>query len=260
MLSLPELRTTANTLNNTGQTALNILEQSPRDLTSVTIECLLIEAGVQRTPDIATEQPPQLASETTDPAQPEPCTRLEKFYSKYLQCQGNWIEDTRGTLMIVATVIATMTFQSALNPPGGVWQENTRTGAYTCASAARGICQAGTAVVGYDWSEDYVKFMTFNTVSFFSSLCVVLVLISGFPLKNKVIMGILTVAMTVALTFMLLTYLWAIGLVTPNHIYYKAYWMGYVYGAAWVIILVIVGLIHVARLVFWMMKRKEVER
>ncbi|KOM26931.1 hypothetical protein LR48_Vigan346s001300 [Vigna angularis] len=36
--------------------------------------------------------------------------------------RNNWMEERRGSLMIVATVLATMSFQIAINPPGGVWQ------------------------------------------------------------------------------------------------------------------------------------------
>jgi hypothetical protein len=38
-----------------------------------------------------------------------------------LRHRENWMEETRGTLMIVATVIATMAFQAGISPPGGVW-------------------------------------------------------------------------------------------------------------------------------------------
>ncbi|TKY64305.1 mitogen-activated protein kinase 15 [Spatholobus suberectus] len=38
--------------------------------------------------------------------------------------ENEWLKDMRGNLSLVATVIATMTFQSAINPPGGVWLKN----------------------------------------------------------------------------------------------------------------------------------------
>lgn len=262
LLSLPEMRTSANALNRTGHTALDVLDRSPRDFVSLIIEHILIEAGVQRSTNIATTQQPTYSSNIASEVESRKLTRWkrwENFWARYLQYQGNWVEETRGTLMVVATVIATMTFQSTLNPPGGVWQENTQSGGYKCTTYGN-ICEAGTAVVGYGWSEDYVNFMTFNTISFFASLCVVLVLISGFPLKNKVIMWIMTIAMTIAVTFMLLTYMWALGLVTPHHIYSKLYRLSYILVGAWGIILVAIGLIQTARLVFWIKKRRTTSR
>lgn len=38
--------------------------------------------------------------------------------------RDDWIERKRNTLMIVASLIATMAFQAGLNPPSGVWQED----------------------------------------------------------------------------------------------------------------------------------------
>uniref|UniRef100_A0A803NCN1 PGG domain-containing protein n=1 Tax=Chenopodium quinoa TaxID=63459 RepID=A0A803NCN1_CHEQI len=34
-----------------------------------------------------------------------------------------WLEDHRTSLMVVASLIATMAFQVGINPPGGVWQD-----------------------------------------------------------------------------------------------------------------------------------------
>ncbi|XP_004495279.1 uncharacterized protein [Cicer arietinum] len=181
----------------------------------------------------------------------------ENLWSKYLQFQGNWIEETRGTLMLVATVIATMTFQSTISPPGGVWQENTHTGGLNCTTY--GICEAGTAVLAYAWPHEFVQSMTYNTTSFFSSLGVVLLLISGFPIKNKVMMWVLTMAMTIAVTFMALTYVFAQGLVTPYHIIQTYFSMAHPLVVAWGILLLVFGLIHTLRLVFWVKKRTKMK-
>ena len=40
------------------------------------------------------------------------------------QDQPNQDSDTRKALLVVATLIASETFQAGVNPPGGVWQEN----------------------------------------------------------------------------------------------------------------------------------------
>uniref|UniRef100_A0A803NCN3 PGG domain-containing protein n=1 Tax=Chenopodium quinoa TaxID=63459 RepID=A0A803NCN3_CHEQI len=36
----------------------------------------------------------------------------------------DWLEKQRNALMVVASLIATMAFQTGVNPPGGVWQED----------------------------------------------------------------------------------------------------------------------------------------
>jgi hypothetical protein len=257
LLLQPEIRI-AIALNRSCFTTFELLEPSSRDFISLKIEEMLIEAGVlisapQHAPS------PYIASQEqqNQSNQEHPNERRkmwEYLWSKYLQFQGNWIEETRGTLMLVATVIATMTFQSTISPPGGVWQENTHTGGLNCTTY--GVCEAGTAVLAYAWPHQFIKFMTYNTTSFFSSLGVVLLLISGFPLKNKVMMWILTFAMTVAVTFMALTYVFAQGLVTPYHIIQQVFGTAFPLVVAWGILLVVIGLIHTLRLVFWVKKTK----
>ncbi|KAK7345685.1 hypothetical protein VNO77_16294 [Canavalia gladiata] len=263
LLMLPEIIAAANSLNKAGLTALEVLEQCTRDFLSLKIGDMLIESGVQKVAHKAigtaqqkgSSQTHSITSQAKSSSNQSNIRKMwEKFWLKYLQYQTNWIEEKRGTLMVVATVIATMTFQSAISPPGGVWQEDTLTGGLNC--SIYGICKAGTAVLAYDWSHGFLKFMAFNTTSFFSSLCVVLLLISGFRLENKLMMWILTIAMTLALTFMGLTYFWAQSLVTPDHIVDKVNRMGIPLSIVWVIILLVVGLIHVIHLVFWIKKWK----
>lgn len=184
---------------------LKLLEPCPRDFISLKIEEMLIEAGAQRSTQMDSEpqhaslpsvfnqeQSSQFNEEVTNGRR----KMWENLWSKYLQYQGNWIEETRGTLMLVATVIATMTFQSTISPPGGVWQEDTHTGGRNCTTY--GICKASTAVLAYAWPQKFMRFMAYNTTSFLSSLGVLLLLISGFPLKNKVMMWLLTIAMNVS--------------------------------------------------------------
>jgi hypothetical protein len=181
--------------------------------------------------------------------------KFENFCTTYLINQGNWIDKkTKEQFMVAATVIATMTFQSVISPPGGVWQEDTKHGNHACTTYD--FCEAGTAVVGYVWSPDFMKFIFFNSASFFASLCVVLVLISGFPLGNKVIMRILAVLMIIAVTFMLLTYMWALGLVSPNHVYYRIRKLAYVMVGTWSFLLLVIGLIQITRVVFWIRSKR----
>ncbi|XWS12113.1 hypothetical protein CRYUN_Cryun37aG0062400 [Craigia yunnanensis] len=44
----------------------------------------------------------------------------------FLKHQSNWVEKMQGTLMLVATTTTTISFQLAISPPGGVWQQDYR--------------------------------------------------------------------------------------------------------------------------------------
>ncbi|KAF3949775.1 hypothetical protein CMV_024392 [Castanea mollissima] len=95
------------------------------------------------------------------------------------------IEQMRGYLMVVATVITTITYQPALRPPGGVWQ--TANQSIACCDEAK--CEAGTLVFAYGNSEFvFLCYLICNSIAFTASLCVIFLLISGFPLKNKCLM------------------------------------------------------------------------
>jgi uncharacterized membrane protein len=67
-----------------------------------------------------------------------------------------------------------------------------------------------------------------NSASSFASLCVLLVLVSGLPLHNQVIVFILAILMVVAITSMLLTYTWVLALISPNHIFNRVHNLGYI--------------------------------
>ncbi|WVZ17219.1 hypothetical protein V8G54_010201 [Vigna mungo] len=111
----------------------------------------------------------------------------------------NWMEERRGSLMIVATVLATMSFQIAINPPGGVWQSNS--------DAEQGCepgktCHAGTSVFAFGDSKQRTKFgifMQLCTISFTASLGTIILLICVVSLRNKLIMWFLTILMFISL-------------------------------------------------------------
>ncbi|XP_010278879.1 PREDICTED: uncharacterized protein LOC104612916 [Nelumbo nucifera] len=113
------------------------------------------------------------------------------------QNHEDWVEKKRGTLMVVASLIATMAFQAGINPPGGVWQENNED-----------ISQlAGTSVMADMYSDVFHEFINFNTAGLIASLSIILLLISGLPMRHRIIVWILMVTMWVAITAMALTYI-----------------------------------------------------
>ena len=139
-----------------------------------------------------------------------------------LKYKGDWFQEVQGTMMLVATVIATVTFQAGLNPPGGVWQQDTPFNSssyfnndpyyrpfnsssyfsyypyYRPRIPLGNIFPAGTAIMMYFKPYRYSYYMQVNTISFLASISVILLIVGRFPLKNKICSWLLALAMCVA--------------------------------------------------------------
>ncbi|PNX64967.1 hypothetical protein L195_g054296, partial [Trifolium pratense] len=90
---------------------------------------------------------------------------LDEFFE--YENRGKWIEDMRASISLTASIIATMTFSLATNPPGGVVQTSPgdvdlldEKGRQCLVSNVTGLrlCLA-EAVLGSIASDDYVPFL-----------------------------------------------------------------------------------------------------
>ncbi|KAJ9175544.1 hypothetical protein P3X46_014090 [Hevea brasiliensis] len=259
LLSVFGVKAGVNTLNKMGYTALDVLEHSLcQDFSSLEIRKLLMEAAAIRAMDPNNLQPkPTIAAIVSRSKVSTAKTWFRKF-NKYLEYKGDWIEETRGSLMIVATVIATMTFQVGINPPGGVWQQNTTSSSEGSFCSSDNVCRAGTSVFSYNPGISYYRFLTFNSIAFVSSISVILLLVSGFPLKNKLCMWLLTLAMCVTISFAALTYLASLEMVNPYQQWDNYVYMYYIQRRTieiWVALLIVVGAIYTTHFLSWSAKK-----
>lgn len=83
-----------------------------------------------------------------------------------------WLDNMKVTMSLVATIIATITYQAAINPPGGVYSTEKITKKCT-------VC-AGQAVMSVVDPEAYSKFLNTNGICYLASLIVIFLLVSGF--------------------------------------------------------------------------------
>eukprot|EP00257_Ricinus_communis_P017620 XP_015576097.1 ankyrin repeat-containing protein BDA1 [Ricinus communis] len=262
LLSLPGIKSRANALNGMGLTALDVLQLGSRDYRTLEIQNLLIEAGARRSKELTssnfTLMPNSGAKSASSSAAifPSKSSRKSKsWFSKCMRLLEYDREETRGALMIVATVIATITFQAALNPPGGVWQQNYTNNLGGPACSDTNVCEAGTSVLAYANPEAHITFLTYNSVAFVASLSVIALIVGGFPLRNKFCVWLLAQAIFVTVTFLAFGYLVAIVTVTPSslrnrlrNLYFKLYWI-------WIGVLLLASLIEAIRFIAWTVKK-----
>jgi hypothetical protein len=207
LLSVSKIKREANAMNIISYTALDVLEaiiSCPRDFKSFEIQNILKKADVKISTDLNSSIPLAPSSTRVDGAQ-RARSRFRRWWgcvhlslSKCWKHQGNWMEKTRGTLMIVATVIATMAFQAGISPPGCIWQQDTSNCTEGYYFAQDNICEAGTTVLSYSSPDNYLWFLHCNTIAFFASLCVILLVIIGFSLRSKLFIWLLTSAITIS--------------------------------------------------------------
>jgi len=252
-------------MNIIGYTPLDVLEACnacPRDFKCFKIQNILKEASVKRSTDVNSSLPLAPIGTGVDGAQRAQssfrrwwgcvCLSLDKYWKH----KENWKEETHGTLMVVATVIATMAFQAGISPPGGVWQQNTSNSTEGSNYKQSTICEAGREISSYSYPDDYLWFLYFNTTSFLASLCVILLVIIGFPLRSKLFIWLLTSAMNISVASMILTYSKAVALVTPVHILDKVNgpW-NIIVLCIYIGVIVLVCMIHIIRLLSWIVKK-----
>ncbi|OMP05997.1 hypothetical protein CCACVL1_01760 [Corchorus capsularis] len=251
LLSISRIKASINALNCKGFTTLDLVEHCPQDFRSLQVRDTLIKAGCKRSTDQTMEDPP------TPPWKGKSMSVLRKCDKYLMKSRQDWIEKMQGTLMLVATVTATVSYQSAMNPPGGVWQQDTTSSisGVTCNDPAKGVkfCEAGTAVSAYEWAEVYLFFVGCNTACFVASISVVLLIISGAPLRNKFCTWLLTIAMVVAIMFMSLAFLQSLLLVTPGHIFQDVRKMYHISIKIWIGLFGFVGLVATIRLLRWIL-------
>lgn len=144
--------------------------------------------------------------------------------------RGEWINDMKVTLGLMATLIAAMSCQLSTNPPGGVVQGgvgdrsfcSTRSfkvnspkslGSDIDITIPAGRLCAGQALSAIGYPSRYIYFMVFNNISFYSSIGVCLLLMTG--LNHLFPVWLLSIGMCTAIVSFTITYHYSNSIVAP---------------------------------------------
>lgn len=112
--------------------------------------------------------------------------------------------DTNNAVMVVAVLIATMAFQAAVSPPGGVRQNEDDGGG------------AGDAVMASTHPLVHRLFLAANTSAFVLSLVTIFLVIPGMPSRNIFLESLILFAIATSLVSILVSYGASLIVVTPS--------------------------------------------
>ncbi|XP_047953406.1 ankyrin repeat-containing protein At2g01680-like [Salvia hispanica] len=117
---------------------------------------------------------------------------------------SNVFPNLTDTTMVVVVLIATMAFQAAVSPPGGVWQEHTASH------------KAGDAVMASTHPKLYKQFVRANTIAFGSAIITIFLITTRQPSGRIVFLLISLFTMWLSLASIALSYGASIMVISPN--------------------------------------------
>lgn len=187
-----------NALNVNKFTALDVVEQARWEPGYLILRHILGRKGAKRANDFLMIQP-------------------AIFQWKSTKRDSKWLKEMKPALLVVAVLIATVTFEAVCNPPGGLWQEN-----YPSAGSENTINgtlpanervdmrqqhhTAGEVILSYTHPLGYYFFSMFNEVGFFASSSIILFIVCGSVIHPTFLMWILMVSTCTAFASMLMAY------------------------------------------------------
>ncbi|XWS70059.1 hypothetical protein CRYUN_Cryun03dG0016600 [Craigia yunnanensis] len=257
LLTIPGLE--INAINKNGFTVLDTLIQSPRDLRDMEIECILRDAGILSAKDLHIIAPEWVPSPTKVP-------RITKHLVSHVSTEESnskkpiikhkhtdWLGRKRSALMVVASLIATVAFQAAITPPGGVWQEDETVDEK--GNPLEHPRKAGTAVMAYNQDIEYGQFMIFNTLAFLASLSIILLLVSGLPIKKRRWMWIQMIIMWIAITAQVITYFISLRHMSPGSAAGMLHDVTEISVLTWLCLMGVVFIGNVVRMNLWVLRK-----
>ncbi|OWM86547.1 ankyrin repeat-containing protein At5g02620-like [Punica granatum] len=243
----------ANAQNAKGFTPIDVLTKGKRDVRDLEINKLLL---LDLRSSKVHESPPFVDGGDTIEAVPmEVPNILRKMAGpkQPVKKHTDWLGRKRSALMVVASLIATVAFQGTLSPPGGFWQDD-----FTADPAHNGTEKShkvGMAVMATTLPKAYGQFMIFNTLAFLSSLSIILLLVSGLPMKRRRWMWTLMVTMWIAITALTCTYFISWIHMTPEDNTGVLFSVTRVSVILWLCIMGIVFLGNVFRMGKWLLRK-----
>ncbi|KAI6704043.1 hypothetical protein NL676_013179 [Syzygium grande] len=166
-------------------TSFTTVEANSRNTDGLTAYDLLAQGGETGRSEMEPMTMRALPPNANDQNSAFPVQR--KGRKKNLNKQDDWLNRKKNALMVVASLTATVAFQ------------------------------VGFSIMAYNDWEAYSAFLAINTLGFLASLSIILLLVSGLPLRRRFFMWILMVIIWIAITSIAVVYSFVITVFSPNN-------------------------------------------
>lgn len=203
-----------NAMNKMGLSALDMLVMFPSEAGDREIYEKLIEAGAQRGRDVGTTNVERNTSTSTGQERAKE-SQSHKEVVKYFTFKKHRDSpsEARSALLVVASLVATATFQASLTPPGGTWQDSLIPAVSQNRTSVTATNQqahiAGQSIMGTFNGVAFTLFVFFNTIGFSVSLSMLNILTLGFPLRFQ---------LQICMTAMFFSHNTAMTSIAPDHV------------------------------------------
>ncbi|KAI7742644.1 hypothetical protein M8C21_025532 [Ambrosia artemisiifolia] len=193
-----------NSLNNSGLTPLDMLhmfhsEAGDREISEILIKTGAVAAQNLQSPSNTQDERPNHHDTRVHDHPRSPAKKLLDYF-KYSNLNDS-PSNVRNTLLVIVILITAATYQPVLSPPGGFWQDDyvpsavsNSSSAATSNTTATKPHTAGQAIILTQNPIAFSIFLFANSVGFYMSLHMILVLTAAFPMRLE--LHILVIALS----------------------------------------------------------------
>ncbi|KAF8412915.1 hypothetical protein HHK36_000887 [Tetracentron sinense] len=205
-LNIPKVE--VNAVNAYHQTALDILllrQSKYENLEMKEIQDILCRAKAVRGYDIITTPPVHTSSYHSQDLHNIPKPLRGWILQFGLEVVRDCQMEVRNALLVVAVLIATTTFQIGVNPPGGVWQDNSTKDNSTTITATMfdQPHTAGQAIMATNmWGWSF--FTICNLTGFLISYAMIIFLTHGLPFRRVILVALQSMAITYMISLIII--------------------------------------------------------
>ncbi|KHG01227.1 hypothetical protein F383_23506 [Gossypium arboreum] len=216
LLQQPELD--VNAVNSNNLKALDILRKGPKQSNHEEIAHMLHLASMPKLENqVLTD-----SSRANNAVIEVDMTMKDSTSEKNTMDSFKWLEEMRRGTMVAAVLIATVTFEVALNPPGGVWQD----GGNVDSNVDRpltGNHRQGKSIAGDVSPKSLTWFLVWDSIGFLASMNIIVMLTSPSKLKaNSIRWEYVRLMMWLVIASVHMVFLYGVQLTTPSYIFQRA--------------------------------------